>query len=121
MDLGTKATSSNTDNLIEPPTLSQLSSSISDTHQGNMNVSICETYTNGHESEQTKKHEQDQKPDNVQTNEAVPSTTKKMRCGCMKMSDHGIMASSNLLLDLCQDWLHLDSNLPTSRTIIDFL
>ncbi len=52
MDLCTKATWSNTDNLIEPPTLSWLSGNISDTHQDKMNLSICETYTYTLESNQ---------------------------------------------------------------------
>ncbi len=58
--------------ILEPPTLSLLSGSISNTHQGQVNVSICEIYTDDCESEPTEKHERDQKPDNVQTNEAVP-------------------------------------------------
>ncbi len=117
MDPCTK--SANTDNLVEPSILSQLSGSISDTHQGQMNVSICESYTNGLESETTKKQEIDQKHDGVWTNEAVPLTTKKIKYDYLKISWQGLIASSYLfLLDSYQDWLDLDSNLTMMRAII---
>jgi len=63
--------------------------------------------------------EKDQKHDNVWTYEAVPSTTKKMKYGCMKMLGHRNTATSILfLLESYQDWLDLDSNLTMTREII---
>ncbi len=92
MDTCTKGSSSNTDNA------------------GKMNVSICETYINGCVSEPTKKWERDQKPNNFWTNEAVPSTTKKIMCACTKISGHRMIASDNLFwLDSYQDPIDLDS------------
>ncbi len=92
MDTCTKGSSSNTDNA------------------GKMNVSICETYINGCVSEPTKKWERDQKPNNFWTNEAVPSTTKKIMCACTKISGHRIIASDNLFWsDSYQDPIDLDS------------
>ncbi len=93
-------------------------SSISDTHQNKMNVSICKTYTDGHESEPTREHERDQKPYNACTNEAGPLTTKKMKCSHMNILSHGMIALSDfILLDSYQNWLDLDSNLTMTGKI----
>ncbi len=84
-----------------------------------MNVSICETNTNCPESEPTEKWEKDRKPDDDWTNDAVSSTTKKMKIDHIKMSCHKIIASSDLfLLDSYQDCPDLESNLTMTRAII---
>ncbi len=58
MEPCTKTIWHSTDNLLEPPILSQVSGSISYTHQSKMNVSTSGTYTSGCESEPTDERDQ---------------------------------------------------------------
>ncbi len=78
IDICTKGTCSNADNLAEPPTLSQLSASISDTHQHKMNVSISGMDDpKGHESELKDDMERDLKTDKAETVENPCEVHKK--------------------------------------------
>ncbi len=97
MDPCTKETCSNTDNVVEPPTLLYLSNSILVTHFGKLNMSIYDKDPNVRELglEPTNKMDTDLKTDVTETfemtdqemtNVAVHSTTKKKKSYCMKMS-----------------------------------
>ncbi len=53
------------------------------------------------------------------TNEAVPSTMKKIEYGCMKLSGYRIIVSSDIfLLDSYLDQIKIDSNFTKTMTII---
>ncbi len=54
----------------------------------------------------------------VKTIETFPSSTEKIRYGCMKMLGHGVIASSNLFsLDSYQDLVDFDTEFLMTGTI----
>ncbi len=67
MDFCIQATSSTIDNKVEPPTLSQVSDSIPDFHQGKMNVTISEMDPTGYGLEPTNKTDIDKNIDEFET------------------------------------------------------
>ena len=109
MDPCWKATSSISEDLKEPPTLVQSSDVIFDNNQHKMNDLISKTEVNGCDVEQIDESVSNQMTAKVKTIVTFPSSTKKIRSGCMKMLGHGVIASSNLfLLDFCQDLEDID-------------
>ncbi len=97
MDHCRKATSFITDNLKEPPTLSQLSYFNFEKHKVKMNDSISEKEINGCDLEQSDDNATNQMTAKVTTNIPASSTTQKVKSGWMKMLWHGVIASSDLI------------------------
>ncbi len=109
MDPCLKVTSSISEDLIEPPTLSWLSDVIFDNNQCKMNDSISKTEVNGCEVGKIHASISNHTTDDVKTIVTFPSSNKKIRPGHMKMLGRGVIASSNLfLLDFCQDLEDID-------------
>ncbi len=119
MDPCLKATSSISEDLKQPPTLLQLSGVINDNNQCKMKYSISNTELNGCEVEKIDTRVPNCVTDNVNTIVTFPSSNKKIRSGCMMMSGHGVIASSNLfLLDSYQDLEDINSKILITGTII---
>ncbi len=100
MDLCTKSTCSNADNLVEPPTLSQLSDIISDSHQGKTKVTISKMDDlKDCELEPRSKDRQiwDHWKSNVWNNKKWTTATT-MKPQHMKMAGYGVVVSSDLFL-----------------------
>ncbi len=124
MDLCMKATSSNTDNMVDPPTLSWLSDSIPEFHQGKRNVTISELDPSGCDLEPTKKTEIYKNIDKSEitetpsceaaTNVVVLLTTKKVKQCHMKMANCN---KWSFLLDAYQELMDIDSDLTMTGTI----
>jgi len=96
MDPCSKATSSMSEDLQEPPTLSQLSDVIFDNNQCKMNALISKTELNSCEVGKIDESVSNQMTDNVKTIVTFPSSTNKIISGYMKMLGHGVIASHNL-------------------------
>ncbi len=98
MDPCWKATSSISKDLQEPPTLSQWSDVIFDNNQHKMNDTISKTEVNGCDVEHIDESVPNQMTAKVKTIITFPSSTKKIRSGCMKILGHGVIVSSNFFL-----------------------
>ncbi len=84
-----------------------------------MNDSMSEKEINGCDLEQSDEIATNQMTAKVTTNVTLPSTTKKVKSGCMKMLGHGVMASSDcFLLDSYQDLIDIHSDFMMTGTII---
>ncbi len=71
MYLFIKASSSNIENVVEPPTLSQLSDNISEFHQDKMNVIISEVDPSGCNLGTMEGTERDQNIDNLRLKKSI--------------------------------------------------
>ncbi len=111
--------------MVEPPTLSQLSDSIPDFHQGNRNVTISEMDPSRCDLEPTEETEIDKNIDKCKlpenpsfkatTNVVVPLTTTKVKNCCLKMAGCGLITTSDLvLLDTYHKLIDIDSNFTTT-------
>ncbi len=98
MDSCSKATSSISEDLKETPTLSQLSDVIFDKNQHEMNDLKSKTNVNGCDVGKIDESLSNHITDNAKIIVTFPSSTKKIRSGCMKMSGHGVIASRNFFL-----------------------
>ncbi len=78
-----------------------------------MNDSISKTEMNGCDIEQI---------DESETSHTTVPSSKKVRLGCIKMSDYGALESSNLfLLDPHQDLVEVDSEFLSLEQLLVFL
>ncbi len=119
MDPCWKATSSITDHLKEPPTLSQVSYFNFEKKNIDMNDSIPDKEINGCDVEQSDDNTTNQTTAKVTTNVTLPSITQKVKSGWIKMLGNRVISSSNLvLLDPYQDLIDIDSDFTMTGTII---